>query len=72
LLTNFERLDQLVVATPNFAETMGEIGDVLGVTPSEGGRHPAWGTRNALLALGPQMHLEVLCPDFDQRSTSIR
>jgi hypothetical protein len=63
----FDRLDHLVVATPDLAGTIREVGELLGVMPSEGGRHPQ---ELALLALGPRMYLEVMGPDDDRPDQS--
>lgn len=38
---------------------------MLGVRAALGGRHPALGTRNALLGLGPGRYFEILGPDPD-------
>jgi hypothetical protein len=62
----YQELDHLVYATPDLSLSLSDIGDLLGVAPALGGQHPAWGTRNALIALGPQMYLEILGPDWDK------
>lgn len=62
-------VDHLVLSTPDLDEGIGYIEHLLGTEVVPGGRHPDYGTSNALVSLGEHMYLEIVGPD-PQRSTA--
>ncbi len=57
------RVDHLVYGAADLADGVARLDRLLGVRALPGGRHPAWGTHNALIGLTGDCYIEVLAPD---------
>jgi Glyoxalase-like domain len=62
-------VDHLVYATADLERGIAEVEQLLGIRASLGGQHPIWGTRNALVALGPGSYLEIIASDHQDHSS---
>ena len=62
-------VDHLVFSCSDLHSGIEYVADHLGVSPVLGGRHPQWGTHNALLSLGNSTYFEIIAsdPEVDER-----
>ena len=58
-------LDHLTVVAPSLALGIETFAGMTGVSATPGGRHSINGTANALIGLGGERYLEIMCPDPD-------
>lgn len=65
------RIDHLAFAATDLKEGIQYIEELLGVPVQPGGKHPAWGTHNVLLALGPSVFLEIIAPDPEREDATV-
>lgn len=62
-LSALQCVDHLVLATPDLDAGIEFVRESFGVEPVNGGHHPVYGTRNALVSLGECCYLEIIGPD---------
>ena len=60
---DLRQIDHLIYTVSNLEQGIKEIETLLGMEPIVGGRHPDYGTHNALVSLGGKTYLEIMAPD---------
>jgi hypothetical protein len=60
--TATEQLDHVILAISDLGRGIEQLGELCGVLPVHGGKHPQTGTENALLSMGSGAYTEVLAP----------
>jgi hypothetical protein len=66
-----EHVDHLVYCAPELTVGISYIEGLFGITVQMGGQHPAFGTANAVVALGNGRYLEIVGPDPDRSDASV-
>lgn len=65
-------LDHILWAAPDLDRASHTFQAITGITPSVGGSHPGFGTRNKLVGLGEELFFEIIAPDPAQAENGHR
>ena len=56
-------IDHLILGCSRLDQGIAWVKERFGIEPMVGGRHPDYGTHNALVSIGPLSYLEIMAPD---------